>query len=167
MVRMCLGSLLPGGTPGSVYLLRNVQGGASAGYEQWDVTNPKAPVMLKSLTGIRSTHKDWWECTTGIAYMPGSKNPVRISGTPLWRQSQAMLIYDWSNPEQWTASDVHPHVRTAGRRAERDGTGAELAPWRDLHARASAGGPTAARARPTTSSATASTRHGVSATTAS
>jgi hypothetical protein len=111
MVRMCLGSVLPGGTPGSVYLLRNVQGGASAGYEQWDVTNPKAPVKLKSLTGIRSTHKDWWECSTGIAYMPGSKNSVLVSGTPLWRQSQAMLIYDWSNPNN---GQPPVYIRTFG-----------------------------------------------------
>lgn len=111
MVRMCLGSVLPGGTAGSVYLLRNVQGGASAGYEQWDVTNPKAPVKLKSLTGIRSTHKDWWECSTGIAYMPGSKNSVLVSGTPLWRQSQAMLIFDWSNPNN---GQPPVYIRTFG-----------------------------------------------------
>ncbi|HSU43793.1 MAG TPA: hypothetical protein VLN42_06205 [Casimicrobiaceae bacterium] len=99
MVRMCLGSVLPGGLNGHVYLLRNVQGGASAGYQMYDVTDPKNPVLKKSLTGIRSTHKDWIECSTGIAYMPGSKNSVLVPGTPLWRESQAMLIYDWSNPE--------------------------------------------------------------------
>src|SRR5690242_15129937 len=38
MTRMCSGSDLPHGTPGHVYLLRNVQGGPSAGYEVWDVT---------------------------------------------------------------------------------------------------------------------------------
>ena len=47
MVRMCLGSVLPGGQAGKVYLLRNVQGGASAGYEQWDVTDVAAPVLLR------------------------------------------------------------------------------------------------------------------------
>jgi hypothetical protein len=30
--------------------------------------------------------------------MPGSKDSVLVSGTPLWRQSQAMLVFDWSNP---------------------------------------------------------------------
>lgn len=113
MVRMCLGSQLPGGTPGSVYLLRNVQGGASAGYQLYDVTNPKAPELKKSLTGLRSTHKDWWECSTGIAYMPGSKNPnsTQFAGAPKWEQSQAMLIYDWSNP-----NDPAPptYIRTFG-----------------------------------------------------
>jgi hypothetical protein len=98
MVRMCLGSVLPGGDRNKVYLLRNIQGSTASGYEQWDVTDVKKPVLLKSLTGIRSTHKDWWECSTGIAYMPGSKDSVLVSGTPLWRQSQAMLVFDWSNP---------------------------------------------------------------------
>ena len=53
----------------------------------------------QSLVGIRSTHKDWWECSTGIAFMPGSRDATLTpAGTPLWRQSQAMVIYDWSNP---------------------------------------------------------------------
>src|SRR5882672_2193752 len=36
-VRMCLGSDLPKGIPGHVYLLRNVQGSSASGYEVWDV----------------------------------------------------------------------------------------------------------------------------------
>jgi len=93
MVRPCLGSDLPLGTHGHVYLLRGVQGGSLSGYEVWDVTNVEAPVLASALRGLRSTHKDWWECKTGIAYMPGSK-----STGPLWRQSQSMVIVDWSNP---------------------------------------------------------------------
>ena len=79
MARMCLGSTLPNGGngPGKVYLMRNVQGGASAGYEVWDVTDVSGPVAASALTGIRSTHKHWWECNTGIAYMPGSKDATR------------------------------------------------------------------------------------------
>ena len=99
MVRMCLGSELPGGQVGKAYLLRNIQGSSAAGYELWDVSNPGVtpPVLLKAQRNIRSTHKDWWECSTGIAYMPGSKNAT-LGPEPLWRTSQAMLIYDWSNP---------------------------------------------------------------------
>src|SRR5689334_3934698 len=43
MARMCLGSELPHGVPGKVYLLRNIQGSAAqqSGYETWDVTNPR------------------------------------------------------------------------------------------------------------------------------
>lgn len=92
MVRMCLGSDLPSGTPGNVYLLRNF----NTGYETWDVTNVSAPKLLATFPNIRSTHKLWWECNTGIAYMPGSKNASY--GLPLWRQSQSMVIVDWSNP---------------------------------------------------------------------
>ena len=111
MVRMCLGSVLPGGQAGKVYMLRGVQGGPSAGYEQWDVTNVSAPVRLKALTGLRSTHKDWWECNTGIAFMPGSKDPAAFAGTPVWRQSQAMIIYDWSNPHN---GQPPVYIRTFG-----------------------------------------------------
>lgn len=93
MARMCLGSQLPHGTPGKVYLLRNVQGGSLQGYEIWDVTNVNAPAPVSALHGIRSSHKLWWECNTGIAYLPGSK-----SAAPQWRQSQSMVIVDWSNP---------------------------------------------------------------------
>src|SRR5690242_2282929 len=110
MVRMCLGSVLPGGQAGHVYLLRNVQGGANAGYEQWDVTNTKAPVLKHALLNIRSTHKDWWECSTGISYMPGSQNVPASSGKQ-WRQSQAMLIYDWSHPDDPT---YPKYIRTFG-----------------------------------------------------
>jgi hypothetical protein len=115
MARMCLGSQLPGtkGTSNNshVYLMRNIQGSTASGYEVWDVTNlnapagqPGGPSLASNLLNIRSTHKVWWECSTGIAYMPGSKNAA-----PLWRQSQAMLIYDWSNP---TAAPVY--IRTFG-----------------------------------------------------
>src|SRR5437763_3540605 len=96
--RMCLGSQLPHGTPGKVYMMRNVQGGADSGYQVWDVTNVKAPVLMSALKGIRSSHKHWWECSTGLVFAPGSKNSVTVPGTPLWRQSQAMLVLDWSNP---------------------------------------------------------------------
>src|SRR5713226_9909318 len=41
-VRMCLGSDLPKGILGHVYLLRNVQGSSASGYEVWDVTNVSA-----------------------------------------------------------------------------------------------------------------------------
>lgn len=95
MVRLCLGSQLPSHPPGAVYMLRNVQGPNSvSGYQVWDVSDVYHPRLASSVTGIRSTHKDWWECSTGITYMPGSK-----STPPLWKQAQSMVIMDWSNPE--------------------------------------------------------------------
>ena len=103
MARMCLGSDLPGGTPGKVYLLRNIQGSSASGYEVWDVTNVSNPTLAGEMRGLRNTHKMWWECNTGIAYLPGSKNVA-----PLWRQGQSMVIVDWSDP-------ANPHyIRTFG-----------------------------------------------------
>jgi hypothetical protein len=96
MARMCLGSDLNEDLRGKVYLMRNVQGGADSGYEVWDVTDVKKPVMASALRNIRNTHKLWWECNTGIAYLPGSKDAT--FGLPLWRQAQSMVIVDWQNP---------------------------------------------------------------------
>lgn len=104
MVRMCLGSDLPRGVTGKVYLMRNF----NAGYETWDVTDVYQPVKLATFAGVRSTHKHWWECKSGIAYLPGSFNhPV---GDPRrWRAAQSMLVVDWANPH------VPPtYIRTYG-----------------------------------------------------
>ena len=79
-VRMCLGSDLPKGTPGHVYLLRNVQGSSASGYEVWDVTTVGNPVLAGSMRGLRNTHKMWWECKTGIAYLPGSRDVLASTG---------------------------------------------------------------------------------------
>jgi hypothetical protein len=108
MTRMCLGSQLPGGDASKVYLLRNVQGGASAGYQIFDVTDVQHPVMTSQVTGLRSTHKLWWECSTGIMYAPGSLNVPASSGKQ-WRQSQAMLIYDWHD-----VNHAPVYIRTFG-----------------------------------------------------
>lgn len=118
--RMCLGSDLPGGTPGRVYLMRNVQSGNAtlSGYEVWDVTNVSAPTFVSAVRQLRNTHKHWWECKTGIAYMPGSKGPGYQPPAPQWRVGQQMLIFDWSNPSS------PQYVRTFGLPgAEPGGTG--------------------------------------------
>jgi hypothetical protein len=94
--RMCLGSDLPGGIAGNVYMMRNVQVGnlAVSGYEVWDVTDVTNPTLVGAMRNLRNTHKHWWECKTGIAYLPGSKGPP----APQWRRGQSMVIVDWSNP---------------------------------------------------------------------
>lgn len=105
--RMCLGSDLPGGDSSKVYLLRNVQANnlAVSGYEVWDVTDVRNPVgPVGEMRNLRNTHKPWWECKTGIAYLPGSMGPP----APQWRRGQSMLIVDWSNPSSPT------YLRTAG-----------------------------------------------------
>ena len=118
MARLCLGSVLPKGQTGKVYLLRNVQGSSASGYEAWDVTDVTKPALVGAMRGIRSTHKLWWECNTGIAYMPGSLDVPASSGN-LWRQDQSMVIADWSDPSK------PQYIRTFGLPgAQPDGTGA-------------------------------------------
>ena len=92
--RTCLGSDLPGGLPGHVYMMRNVQTNTLtvSGYEVWDVTNVTSPQLAGEMRNLRNTHKHWWECKTGIAYLPGSK------ALPRWRQGQSMMIVDWKTP---------------------------------------------------------------------
>jgi hypothetical protein len=114
--RMCLGSDLPGGTPGHVYMMRNVQTNvaASSGYEVYDVTDVTNPMLVSSIRNLRNTHKHWWECKTGIAYLPGSKNATY--GLPLWRQGQSMLIVDWKDPES-TPTILRTHGLPGGQPA--------------------------------------------------
>ena len=40
--------------------------------------------------GLKDTHKNWWECDTGIAYL--------VSGAPDWRTRRMTQIYDLSDP---------------------------------------------------------------------
>ena len=79
-----------------------------------DVTNP---TMAGALRGIRSTHKLWWECKTGIAFMPGSRDVPASSGQK-WRQAQSMVIVEWSRPSS------PRYIRTFGLPGgQPDGTG--------------------------------------------
>lgn len=117
--RMCLGSDLSGNPSNAkVYLMRNVQGGGIlvSGYEVWDVTNVSAPTLASALRGIRNSHKLWWECTTGIAYLPGSRD---VAAPNRWRVGQSMMVVDWKNPVM-----APLYLRTFGLPgAEPDGTG--------------------------------------------
>lgn len=101
--RLCLGSDLPAGPADKnnrVYLLRNVQVGAAAvsGYEVWDVTNVAAPFMVSEIRRMRNTHKPWWECKSGIAYLPGSMAASAVPAAPQWRQGQSLVVVNWGNP---------------------------------------------------------------------
>jgi hypothetical protein len=97
MVRVCSGDVLPHGEKGKWYLLRafgNV--GTDESHQIWDVTDPAAPkFILTVVSGLSNTHKSWWECDTGIAYL------VAGSKADGWHQSgslQHLKIYDLSNP---------------------------------------------------------------------
>jgi hypothetical protein len=90
MARVCDGSTLPHADKNKVYLLRPFGNSAQ---EIWDVTNPAKPNRLTVLiSGLHDTHKSWWECDTGIAYV--------VAGDPQWRTRRMTKIYNLSNPEK-------------------------------------------------------------------
>jgi len=85
---VCDGKTLPKGDPNKTYMLR-VFGGR--GHEIWDVTDPAKPTLLtKIIEGLKDTHKSWWECDTGIAYL--------VSGLQNWRVRRMTQVYDLSDP---------------------------------------------------------------------
>jgi hypothetical protein len=99
MVRVCSGDLLPHGERSKWYLLRaygNV--GPDEAHQIWDVTDPANPAFVTTIvSGLSNTHKSWWECDTGIAYL------VAGSKADAWRQSgsaQHLKIYDLSDPRK-------------------------------------------------------------------
>jgi len=87
MVRICDGKTLPKGDPNKVYMLR-VFGGK--GHEIFDVTDPANPKPIASIPSERDTHKNWWECDTGIAFL--------VSTEPGWRARRMTVVYDLSDP---------------------------------------------------------------------
>ncbi len=88
MVRVCSGNDLPHGDKGKFYLLRDF---GNSSHEIWDVTDPAKPNRITVVvSGLRDTHKNWWECDTGIAYL--------VSGPVGWRTPRMMQIYDLSDP---------------------------------------------------------------------
>jgi len=87
MVRVCDGSALPRGDKSAVYMLRTFGGEA---HEIWNVADPANPVLVTRLGGLKDTHKSWWECDTGIAFL--------VSGAPDWRTKRMTQIYDLSDP---------------------------------------------------------------------
>jgi hypothetical protein len=71
MVRVCDGKDLPKGDPQKTYLLRSF---GNEAHEIIDVTDPAKPTLItKIVAGLTTTHKNWWECDTGIAYLVSFK----------------------------------------------------------------------------------------------
>jgi hypothetical protein len=88
MVRVCNGAELPKGDPAKVYLLRTF---GNLAHEIWDVSAPEKPVRLTVIVDkLKGTHKSWWECDTGIAYL--------VSGLPDWRTRRMTQVFDLSDP---------------------------------------------------------------------
>jgi len=107
MVRACNGRVLPKGDRAKTYLLRTF--GLSA-QEIWDVTVPEQPVILTTVEkGLRDTHKNWWECDTGIAYL--------VSGVRDWRVRRIMQVWDLSDPAK--PAHVRGHGLPGTRRVRR------------------------------------------------
>jgi hypothetical protein len=114
MTRVCDGRALPRADPGKVYLLR---GFGQQAEEVWVVSNPVAPALVIRLEGFRDTHKNWWECDTGIAYL--------VVGAPGWRTKRMMRIVDLSDP-------AHPvFIRDFGLAGQEPGAVGAVPP--DLH----------------------------------
>jgi hypothetical protein len=90
MVRLCDGAELPHANKSKVFLLRTK---GTASHEMWDVTDPAKPNRINViLSGLVDTHKSWWECDSGIAYL--------VSGKPGWRTKRMMQVYDLSDPSE-------------------------------------------------------------------
>jgi hypothetical protein len=59
------------------------------------VSRPEAPELVSLIgpdAGLVDTHKNWWECDTGIAYL--------VSGVPDWATRRMTQVYDLSNPAE-------------------------------------------------------------------
>jgi len=90
MVRVCNGSELPKGDRSKVYMLRT---DGNLGHQIWDTTDPTKPVMVTTvITNLKGTHKNWWECDTGIAYLVSDGQPEKF------RSNRMTKIYDLSDP---------------------------------------------------------------------
>jgi hypothetical protein len=87
MVRVCDGRGLKNADPAAFYMLRT-QG--NAGHQIFDVSDPARPKLLARIPAGH-THKNWWECDTGIATL--------VSGNqPPWRVRRMTQVFDLNDP---------------------------------------------------------------------
>jgi hypothetical protein len=90
MTRVCDGSELPRADKKKVFLLRTR---GTSSHEMWDVSDPAKPSRLNVIeSGLRDTHKSWWECDSGMAYL--------VSGAPGWRTKRMAQVYDLGDPAE-------------------------------------------------------------------
>jgi hypothetical protein len=89
MVQTCRGQRLPLGNR-KTYLLRS---NGHRAHEIWDVTEPRAPTLVSTpLSGGSATHKNWWDCRTGMAYMVYDGRQIG------WKTSRLLWVVDLSHP---------------------------------------------------------------------
>jgi hypothetical protein len=109
MVRVCDGRTLAKADPKKTYMLRTF---GNSAHEIWDVSDPKKPSLLSRIEGLQGTHKNWWECDTGVAYL--------VSGVPGWRVKRMTQVYDLSDP-------AHPvFIRNFGLVGQQPGASGEV-----------------------------------------
>jgi hypothetical protein len=90
MARVCHGGDLPRAGKARTYLLRTL---GDRAHEIWDVTDPARPSSLTTIMdGLNGTHKNWWECDTGIAYLVSDGRPAG------WRTNRMTKIFDLGDP---------------------------------------------------------------------
>ncbi|TMH77003.1 MAG: hypothetical protein E6H52_05270 [Betaproteobacteria bacterium] len=106
MVKLCDGDVLPHGMKGHVYLLREngpMGGKAIGAHEVWDVTDPANPSLVSTpVSGLDVTHRNWWDCSTGIAYIVGGATRTTDPSPDGWNNAsgpnQHLKIFDLSDP---------------------------------------------------------------------
>ena len=93
-VQVCGGTELPNADPQKIYMLRT---NGQVSHEVWDITDPAEPNFVTTVTttghtigGRRNTHKNWWNCETGIGYLLSS-----IDG---WRVPRVLQAFDLGDP---------------------------------------------------------------------
>ena len=94
MVQVCSGADLPGADADATYLLR---ANGNQSHEVWDVSAPSNPVFVTTVARMgrtpdeqQNTHKTWWECDTGVAYLIGT-----VDG---WRAPRIVQAFDLATP---------------------------------------------------------------------
>jgi len=91
MTQTCRGADLPI-KDDKTYLLRS---NGNESHQVWEVTNPMQPRLISTpLTGGRATHKNWWDCASGIAYL------VYDGRQRNWNADRLLWVVDLGNPAQ-------------------------------------------------------------------
>jgi len=111
MAHVCSGDVLPSNSraeaerkEGHWYLLRTHGNSDAVNHQEtqeiYDVTNPAAPIFLTTIVGnLSNTHKNWWECDTGIAYLVANDISQGWKQTGSNQHLKIYNLHDPANPE--------------------------------------------------------------------
>ena len=115
MVRVCGGDMLPSNSKaeadrkhGHYYMLRS---NGAISHQVFDVTDPSNPTLLATIApGLTATHKNYWECYTGLAYLVANDSAASSGRTdatgkpdsaPGWLTNQHIKIYNLHDPARF------------------------------------------------------------------